>query len=139
MNNKIPLYSDASTREGISIIAYKIGDNKIVVKKIDQPNNTQAEIQAAIELLEEVEKIEKIGNGYILYCDCDKILRLSKKIQIAKDEQELKLIKLLISTNTNVERVKGHSKKIEKDNIDIEFQKVDKLARKTLRNHYKSK
>ena len=133
--NKKLLFSDASTRGNVSIIGYKIGDNKIVVKK-EQLKNTQAEMEAAIQLLKEVKKSETKCQ-HILYTDCDKIFRLSKEIMEPRDKHELKLMKLLSSTKTEVEHVKGHSKQIDKNSVELQFQQVDKLVRKTLRNHFK--
>ena len=114
-------YVDASynSQKNIGVISYIIINNDIeILNKYEILNNiknTQLEILGVNKCIEECSNISETST-IIIYTDCQKALQLN------------------LDSNIKIIKVKGHSKKTEKDENDIIFSKVDKKAKKILRS-----
>ncbi len=124
--NIIECWTDASysPQHKLSVFGYKIGQNKIKTF-VSELKNTQAELEAISKCIEECKKLYPDINNpnlnfvIIIYSDCQRAI-------MNEYDSFVKIIK-----------IKGHSKKSEKNNVDMIFSYVDKEVRKVLRNKIK--
>jgi len=117
MEDNIECYTDASYSQFIntSVVAYKIGNDEIILEILENIKNTEAELYA-------VEKCISLCNkkNIKIYTDCQKAVQNYKNNQYPK--------------NVVLFKVEGHKKTINRDEKDKIFNLVDKAARKKLRS-----
>jgi ribonuclease HI len=138
-------YCDASynVKHKIAIFAFKIGTKKIKTFRLKNTNNTRAEITCLITLIKQLD----LCNKYTIYTDCQSIInRLSKKdLLIQKNFKNKRGVELnnadlyselftIINDNINILHIKGHVKKKDMNDHNIEFSKIDKHVRSNLRS-----
>lgn len=113
--NSIDCYSDASYMKEISlsIIGYKIGDNDIIIEELRDIKNTQAEL-IAVERIIEFRDQCMTGQHINIHTDCQRAVQNDY-------------------LNATIIKIKGHKKKILRDNKDEIFRTVDKAVRQRLR------
>jgi len=126
-HNEINCWSDASysQHKSVSIVAYKINFDSIKTIKFDNIKNTQAEIfgiEFCINLIIKNYPQVQIIN---IYTDCQYAFK--QNYSIYKNQ-------LNVQIQINLIKVKGHQKMKNMNWSDLIFKKVDKFARKTLRN-----
>ncbi|NVJ54617.1 MAG: ribonuclease H [Campylobacteraceae bacterium] len=121
-----------------------IEETNIITKKFEDTSSTKLELECLLWALKKVDSKEKL----LIYTDCQNIFSLLNR------EEKLKKNNYFTSTNKKIKnhllyeeffylnekydlefiKVKGHKKSSQKDEIDLIFSKVDKKARKELRN-----
>jgi hypothetical protein len=121
---EINCYTDASysQEKSTSIVAYKISNESIKTIKFNDIKNTQAEL-LGIEFCIGY-TIQNYPNVKIIniYTDCQNAWKQDYS-NSNKNNVQINLIK-----------IKGHQKMEFMNGCDLIFKKVDKMARKTLRN-----
>jgi len=157
---RINIYCDASYSPDydIAVLGWAILSNgeesvsreSILTKVISTTSNTRAELQAALLALSQVDiKAEQIT----LYSDCLTLCELpkrrvkleqnsflSKKTKKILNNGDLykELFKYFDSLPIDLQWVKGHSPKAQKNQISSNFSVVDKFVRHSLRSHIKA-
>ena len=119
-------------------------ENEIKIKKFEDTSSTKLELECLLWALKTIDTKDKL----LIYTDCQNIFSLLNR------EEKLKKNNYFTSTNKKIKnyllyeeffhlneiynlefvKVKGHKKSSLKDEIDLIFSKVDKKARKELRN-----
>jgi ribonuclease HI len=127
-----------------AIIGWQIGKNEINIQRINDTNNTRAELIAMIKLL----KCLDVNEHYTIFTDCQGIIRsLNKKEKIVEKKfknnrgKELanadlyrKLYDLFLP-NISIVHISGHIPTKLMNNDNENFSRVDKLVRSVLREH----
>ena len=119
-------------------------EKNIITKKFENTSSTKLELECILWAIKELDSKEKL----IIYTDCQNIFSLLNR------EEKLKKNNYFTSTNKKIKnyllykeffslnekydlnfiKLKGHKKSSLKDEIDLIFSKVDKAARKELRD-----
>lgn len=124
MNTTIKCFTDASysQHKNLAVVGYKIGEDKIVLKKLPYTKNTLAEL-IAINLCISACNIKYPGSNIIIFTDCQRALKNN------------------YPKNVEIKKIKGHKKGSLKDENDLIFSTVDKKVRKAMRksNPYPNK
>lgn len=122
----------------------KFNEEDINTKRFENTSSTKLELECLLWALKTIDSKDKL----FIYTDCQNIFSLLNR------EEKLKKNNYFTSTNKKIKnhllyeeffylneiynlefvKVKGHKKSSEKDEIDLIFSKVDKKARKELRN-----
>ncbi|RXK14094.1 ribonuclease H [Halarcobacter mediterraneus] len=122
----------------------KFNEEDINTKRFENTSSTKLELECLLWALKTIDSKDKL----LIYTDCQNIFSLLNR------EEKLKKNNYFTSTNKKIKnhllyeeffylneiydlefiKVKGHKKSSEKDEIDLIFSKVDKKARKELRN-----
>lgn len=122
----------------------KFDEKEIITKKFENTSSTKLELESLLWALKQINTKEKL----LIYTDCQNIFSLLTR------EEKLKKSNYSTSTNKKIKnhllyeeffylnelydlefiKVKGHKKSSLKDEVDLIFSKVDKKARKELRN-----
>lgn len=125
------IYTDASfhPQSKVAVLGY-MKDDVINYFKLDNTTNTEAEIRCIILTLNLLDE----QNDYILYTDCKTATDLINKPRFNKQiyYEFLEIIKR--KPNVKLLHIEGHKKKCNKNEVDIEFSKLDKAVRLQLRN-----
>lgn len=153
------LFCDGSVnpQKKIGFAAYFIYDNNLItqdikIKRFEDTSSTKLEIETLLWALSDLKyKDEEI----LVYTDCQNILSLEKRRKklelnnyktstgkIVKNHELYKNFYKIIdnikeNTICKIEKVKGHKKSNEKNEIDKLFNLVDKASRKALREYLK--
>jgi len=116
----IDCYTDASYAKDVggSVIGYKIGDLDIQTKFLEGVKNTEAEIMAVRECVRLCQELYP-GSTINIHTDCQKALQLD------------------FGTGVVLHKMVGHMKNSLKDDKQLIFTQVDRLARKKLRQRRK--
>jgi ribonuclease HI len=152
--HKIYIYSDASfsKKHGIGIVSYMILDEKENLKKeksfsVKEKNNIRIEFIALIKALKSL-KPEK-NTEIIVYTDCRAITNLlSRKEKLESRDFKSKntgkvlsnidiykeFFKIYEKYKPTINWTKGHQAEKNKNTVQKNFSKVDKLSRKKLRS-----
>lgn len=119
-------------------------EKRVLTKRFDDTSSTKLELECLLWALKTIDSKDKL----LIYTDCQNIFSLLNR------EEKLKKNNYFTSTNKKIKnhllyeeffylnekynlefvKVKGHKKSSLKDEIDLVFSKVDKKARKELRN-----
>ena len=126
----INYYTDGSYSPQKNIGVYGFMLNNDIYLWTTCKKNTQCEYLSVQMALRHA--IENNNKDIKIFTDCSGIINTINK---NKKDKWPKLFELLNKFNGNIDwiKVKGHSKKINKNNNDLEFQKIDKAVRKKLR------
>ena len=100
-------------------------ENEIKIKKFEDTSSTKLELECLLWALKTIDSKDKL----LIYTDCQNIFSL-----LNREEKLKKSIYLNEKYDLEFIKVKGHKKSSLKDEIDLIFSKVDKKARKELRN-----
>ena len=155
--NELKLFCDGSVnpQEKIGFAAYFIYDeNKlnqdIKIRKFKNTSSTKLELEALLWALEDE---NLINNSIIVFTDCQNILGLNQRREkfeendyktstgkiIRNHELYKKFFEITDDLDCTFEKVKGHKKTSQKDEIDKLFNLVDKTSRKALREYFNKK
>ena len=157
---QVILFCDGSVnpQRKIGFGAYFIYNNKLVnqdikIKKFEDTSSTKLELEALLWALDDLKSNKE--SEMIIYTDCQNILRLEQrreklesnnyKTSTGKIVKNHELYKTFYEMTDNIkenttcifEKVKGHKKSKEKDEVDKLFNLVDKASRKALREYLK--
>lgn len=122
----------------------EIEEINIITKRFEDTSSTKLELECLLWALKKIDTKKKL----LIYTDCQNIFSLLNR------EEKLKKNNYFTSTNKKIKnhliyeeffylneiydlefiKVKGHKKGSLKNEIDLTFSKVDKKARKELRN-----
>lgn len=153
----IKLFCDGSVNPQIKIGfgSYFIYDDSLLkqdikTKKFTETSSTKLELEVLLWALQDTNTIiRNKDTNIIVYTDCQNILGLEKRREklesnnyktstgkIVKNEELYKKFFILTDKlNCVFEKVKGHKKSSEKDDIDKLFNLVDKASRRALREY----
>ena len=157
-DSKLRIFCDGSVNpnKNIGYAAYFILDNnferfefiknRIKIKKFENTSSTKLELEV---LLWAFENEDLKGKEVIVYTDCQNILGLkNRREKLEKNNYQTSTGKIVKNhelykkfyefhdkLNVSFEKVKGHKKSSQKDEIDKLFNLVDKASRKALRNY----
>ena len=127
----VSYYTDGSysPQQKIGVAGFMVNDDIFLVDT--EQKNTQCEYLAAKMALEHA--IDKEYQHIKIFTDCAGIIDTIDKV---RRDRWPDLFELLDKFNGDVDwvKVKGHFKQSDKDDDDIQFQKIDKAVRKKLRN-----
>lgn len=114
---QVKCFTDASysQQKGLSVIGYKIGENEIVLDRLPGVKNTQAELVAIDRCISECNRLYSDNVLIIIHTDCQRALKNQ------------------YVGNVLVVKIKGHKKKVLRDEDDAVFSTVDKAVRRMLR------
>ena len=118
----------------------------VKIKRFENTSSTKLELETLLWALEDKSLVTK---ELIIYTDCQNILSLQKrrkrlednnfKTSTGKDINNAHLYKefykLFDKLTFTLQKVKGHKKSSQKDEIDKLFNIVDKASRRALRNY----
>lgn len=128
-------YTDGSysPQKKIGVAGFMVNDQQIYLKDTTE-KNTQCEYLAVTMALKHA--IKEGNNSIKIFTDCAGVINTINKNKRAKYPELFALLDKLADKQINVEwiKVKGHSKKANKNEDDLNFQKIDKAVRKKLRN-----
>lgn len=162
MDNRLIFFSDSSydNKKKIGVIGWCI-DKKPVNLSIIKSNNTiECECQAFINVLEYIDNFFDINCIYTIYIDCICIInkinkkdKIIKKNFLKKNGEYMSNYKLyqrifslldsienknIMNNKLNIIHIDGHKRSIYRNDIDKEFQLVDRSTRKLLRETIKN-
>ena len=150
----IKCFCDASysPQTKIAIVGWQIGNSDITTIKIENTNNTRAEIIGIIKLMTEIHDIHNTDNAnkpkkeYTIYTDCQSILNRieSKDKLIKKNFMNRKNVRLanadlyeqlfdLLQNNIILEHIVGHMPNKKMNEQNKQFSILDRLVRSELR------
>ena len=132
----------------IAVIAWKCGDGDIKHEIIHNTNNTRAELEALIKVLNDVQK-QKIDGTIVINTDCQSAINrinsrtkleeagfMTKKgTMVRNTDIYIKLFELTDSIPNDIEfkHIDGHIRKRLMTDDNRIFSTIDKFARKRLR------
>ena len=155
MNIKLFCDGSVNPQTKIGFGSYFIYDDGLLkqdikTKKFTETSSTKLELEVLLWALQDTNTIiENKDTNIIVYTDCQNILGLEKRRiklesnnyktstgKIVKNEELYKKFFILTDKlNCVFEKVKGHKKSSEKDDIDKLFNLVDKASRRALRKY----
>lgn len=125
-------------------------ENKIKLKKFENTSSTKLELEAFLWALNDIKQNETL---FEVYTDCQNIVTLLERREKLESNNYLtrsnkivrnhllykEFYRLIDSFHIELIKIKGHSKKSLKNDMDLIFSLVDKTSRKALRNYLKDK
>lgn len=158
----IKCYCDASydPNHNLAIVGYRIGESPINIIIIENTNNTSAEVQGILNLVNTIVNNLDINiTKYVIFTDCQSALnRINSKNKIIENDYKTKkgncianseYYKQLFAILDNIflnhkiiiefKHINGHLPKNEMNDDNKKFHMLDKFVRKRLRYIIKNK
>lgn len=136
----VRFFTDASysPEYKFGIIGYMQEHCQVNTEIIKDMKNTQCELEAIIKVFEFVTNNSNMYKEIVIYTDCQRAITLMDDRSIKNELRYIRFYQGLDkvidqSIKCTIQKVKGHSKKSCKNNIDLEFYKVDTAVRRKLR------
>lgn len=142
--NKVFVDGSANPQAKVGIGAYvlckdlkQFNQTSIKTKRFENTSSTKLELQTLIWAVKDINTEEKL----FIYTDCQNIFSLLNREEKIKEHKNRLLYEeffaLIKTYDLEFIKIKGHKKKSLKDDIDVVFSKVDKKARKILREEFR--